>query len=91
MIMKASDFIFGIGTDCMGVAITPKYYFDSNGCMLDRHIDHQIKDFWPEGIEMDEVQEGMFALETELTYDELKDEFVNAGFIHSPDLENLCA
>lgn len=94
MTLKASDFVFGIGADetdpdMLGVAITSKSHFDTEGHMECVHMADEIAAFWPAGVEMDEVQEGFFLIGEEMTRAELQDEFVNAGFIHSPALEAL--
>lgn len=85
MSKTAADFEFVLFTDVDGdsevlVLIGPK-----DDPFFDQHISDQIEAFWPEGITIDEVEEGTFLIDEELTEQEVKDELINAGFVHSEE------
>lgn len=93
---KASDYLFGIMEDetdpnVMYVAMVEKQIYDTNGGYLEsEHLGGEIQPLWPAAAgEMDEAQEAMFFINESLSYDQLKDIFVTAGFIHEPELDEI--
>jgi hypothetical protein len=106
------DFLFAIYEDTNGtddlmepkysIAITPKSYFDQEGCMYDQHIHHLLKAKYPSineiGAKLGEEMEGSFSLADSEDFmnakaitslEEIVSFFCKAGLLFNPAFQNI--
>lgn len=106
------DFLFAIYEDTNGtddlldpkysIAITPKSYFDQEGCMYDQHILHLLKAKYPSinnmGTRFSEEMECSFQLadsedfmtaKAVISLEEIVDFLCKAGLVFKPDFQDI--
>jgi hypothetical protein len=84
------------------IAITPKSYFDQEGCMYDQHIHHLLKAKYPSineiGAKLGEEMEGSFSLADSEDFmnakaitslEEIVSFFCKAGLLFNPAFQNI--
>lgn len=71
------------------LSIVEDKFFKKNGYMKDTHLASEVESLWPDDIEFDEIMESTFMIEDDLTIEEVKKKFEDAGFVYSEELQKL--
>lgn len=90
---NASDFAFGIVVNydnSFGIRFSFKNKVSHDDYLNCPPIKKHIKKFFPKKFRMSEIDDSFFLIEEKITYNEIKDKFINQGFVHSQTLENVC-
>jgi hypothetical protein len=84
-IVNASDFEFAVATwdGSVFVVMSAKHYPEYNG-----HLGEFVAPFWPKDMIMDETLELTFAIDEELSEEQVKEKLIAAGFEFSQDFQD---
>jgi hypothetical protein len=94
--LTAQDFYFNVTmceedqAPCAAfVSLVHRFHFDTEGFMDSVHLWDAVRRFLPKGIDCSEEMESVFAIDNDLSKEDLIEKFVAAGFVPSESLDNL--